>query len=118
MTGYRSFVAIDGLGHRRNSIETLGRGTLKIARLMQEFGHEPPTVALRQGAVIVTFGLPGKMTGKTIGKLRGIDRETPQIALLLDKSESAVKRATRKLKEAGRLMRIGPDKGGYWKVIE
>lgn len=140
--------------YRRGIIETWGRGTLKIARLMRDAGHEAPTVALRQGAVIVTFGLPGKTTEKTMGKRRGNDRETPQktpqktlqetlqetprklpetilqllrgqpelssgqIALLLGKSESAVKRATRKLRETGRLTRIGPDKGGYWKVIE
>lgn len=117
--------------YRRGIIETWGRGTLKIARLMQEAGHEPPTMALRQGAVIVTFGLPGKVTGETPQKtprklpetilhlLRGQpELSSAQIALLLGKSESAVKRATRKLRESGRLTRIGPDKGGYWKVIE
>lgn len=35
--------------YRRGIIETWGRGTLKIARLMQECGHEPPTVTLRHG---------------------------------------------------------------------
>jgi len=40
------------------------------------------------------------------------------IALLVGKSESAVKRAVRKLRESGRLQRIGPDKGGSWRVIE
>ena len=39
-----------------------------------------------------------------------------QIAAKLDKSESAIKRAVRVLREAGRLQRIGPDKGGRWEV--
>src|SRR5204862_83131 len=43
--------------YRRGIIETRGRGTLKIARLMRESGHEPPTVVVRGGAVVVTFGL-------------------------------------------------------------
>lgn len=112
--------------YRRGIIETWGRGTLKIARLMRESGHEPPTVSLRQGAVVVTFGLPGKMTGKTPGKtideiLRLLTAEPglsiPELAMRLDKSESAVERAIRKLRESDRLIRVGPDKGGRWKVL-
>lgn len=41
----------------------------------------------------------------------------PQIAGTLGKSESAIKRAIRKLRESGRLERVGPDKGGHWKVL-
>lgn len=132
--------------YRRGIIETWGRGTLKIARLMREAGHEPPTVSLRPGAVVVTFALPGEATGKRWGNagetplkaplktplkaplkvpeaILQLLREQPelsipQIARLVGKSDSAVKRATRKLRESGRLTRIGPDKGGYWKVIE
>ena len=40
-----------------------------------------------------------------------------ELAKKLGKSESAVKRAIRKLREAGRLRRIGPDKGGHWEVL-
>lgn len=132
--------------YRRGIIETWGRGTLKIARLMREAGHEPPMVFAREGAVIVTFGLQGKMPGKqqrndgetpqkTLQKtLQKTPQSTPvailellkqqpgltfaQMAALLGKSESAVKRAVRKLRESGRLGRIGPDKGGHWKVKE
>lgn len=34
----------------------------------------------------------------------------------LAKSDSAILRAIRNLRESGRLERVGPDKGGYWKV--
>jgi predicted HTH transcriptional regulator len=42
----------------------------------------------------------------------------PEIALALSKSESAVKRAIRKLRENNRLRRVGPDKGGHWEVLK
>jgi len=128
--------------YRRGIIETWGRGTLKIARLMRETGHEPPTVSVREGAVVFTFGLPvettGKATGKTPGERQGNARgtlgKTPteilellknkpdlsvqQLAALMHKSESAIHRAIRILRDSGLLVRVGPDKGGQWKVIE
>ena len=138
---------IAGAFYRRGIIETWGRGTLKIARLMREAGHAPPTVSLRDGAVVVTFVLPGKAPGKTLRKTpektprqsgtpeKTLDkvrvktpeailemiREGPELsvaemAIRLDRSESAVNRAIRQLRESGRLQRIGPDKGGHWKV--
>jgi hypothetical protein len=72
--------------------------------------------------------------GITLPKILQVQREAPEtilellgeqpglafleIARFLGKSESAVKRAVRKLRESGRLQRIGPDKGGHWKVIQ
>jgi len=41
-----------------------------------------------------------------------------EVAAKLGKSESAIERAIRKLRESGRLARIGPDKGGHWQVID
>jgi predicted transcriptional regulator len=35
----------------------------------------------------------------------------------LGRSESAVERAVRRLRNTGQLKRIGPAKGGYWEVI-
>ena len=121
--------------YRRGIIETWGRGTLKIARLMQERGLEPPAVAVRQGAVVITFVLPAlvktpektetpqKTPQKTPDAIIAILRQRPElsfseVAAKLGKSESAIKRAVRKLRESGRLARIGPDKGGHWQVIE
>jgi len=134
---------IAGTFYRRGLIETWGRGTLKIARLMRERGLEPPSVAVREGAVIVTFGLPVEATGKTprqttrqmTGKTTGIvTGKTPltvlellaaepnltarQLAARMGKSEVTMHRAIRVLRESGRLQRVGPDKGGHWKVIE
>ncbi len=109
--------------YRRGIIETWGRGTLKIARLLKEAGHVPPEVAVREGAVVVTFALPGKTPGKTPAEILRLLTDDPalsvaQLAARLGRSESAVNRAVRILRESGRLVRIGPDKGGQWKVIE
>jgi predicted HTH transcriptional regulator len=52
--------------YRRGVIEAWGRGTLKIARLMQEAGHAPPEVSERPGAVVVTFRWTG--AAATLGK--------------------------------------------------
>jgi predicted transcriptional regulator len=42
----------------------------------------------------------------------------PQLAALMHKSESAIHRAIRILRDSGLLERVGPDRGGRWKVIE
>ena len=117
--------------YRRGIIETWGRGTLKIARLMREAGLEPPTVTSRQGAVVVTFGLPGKTPRKTTGKTTGKTHDAvlallaaepsltiPEVAKRIGKGPRATERIIRSLRETGRLTRIGPAKGGHWKVIE
>ncbi|MBU3739357.1 MAG: winged helix-turn-helix transcriptional regulator [Rhodoferax sp.] len=117
----------------RGLIETWGRGTLKIARLMQEAGLEPPRVAVGAGSVVLTFDklagpkrqTPEKTRVKTPGKtpdvVLALLRSNPgmtmaQLAQRLGKSVSAIERATKKLREQGRLKRVGPDKGGHWEA--
>ena len=125
--------------HRRGIIETWGRGTLKIASLMQAAGLPIPTLQERTESVVMTFVLPDAMArlkkggtpeetlGKTLEKtpdlilkrLRGAPRASiSELAQQLDKSSSAVERAIRKLRAQGKLQRIGPAKGGHWQVIE
>lgn len=150
--------------YRRHIIETWGRGTLKIVRLMREAGLEPPVTTVRTGAVVVTFdvaaarvarGWPvvpqvetklgpsrhqvgtksGKATGKTTGKTTGKaigktpmlvlelladnpNLTVPELAARTGKSELTIHRAIRTLRESARLQRVGPDKGGYWQVLD
>jgi ATP-dependent DNA helicase RecG len=42
----------------------------------------------------------------------------PELAARLGKSELTIHRAIRTLRESGRLERVGPDKGGFWKVLD
>ncbi|WP_006787324.1 Fic family protein [Thiorhodospira sibirica] len=65
----------------------------------------------------------GKTPGKTPERILSLLAETPSLSIPdlaqhIGKSESAVERAIRKLKAAGRLARIGPDKGGHWQVLD
>ena len=76
-----------------------------------------------------------KMTGKSRKKtLPQMTLKTPEKVLSLlalkkditileliqqiGKSKSAIKRVIQKLQKEGRLKRIGPNKGGHWKVIK
>ena len=111
--------------YRRGIIETWGQGTLKMAAWSEEAGLPKPEILEIPGAVVVRFR--GKTTGKTTGKtplavlhLLAEDPSltVPQLAAHLEKSELTIHRAIRSLRESGRLQRIGPDKGGHWKVIE
>ncbi len=121
--------------YRRGIIETWGQGTLKMAAWAKEAGLPAPEILEITGAVVVRFrpsalGMaettrktPGKTPGKTAAAILELLAKTPglsvpQLATSLRRSESAVHRAIKTLRESGRLQRIGPDKGGYWKVIE
>ena len=42
----------------------------------------------------------------------------PELAEQVGKSASAGERAVRKLREAGRIKRVGPAKGGHWEVVK
>lgn len=66
---------------------------------------------------------PGKTPGKTPERILSLLAGTPTLSIpdlaqQIGKSESAIERAIRKLREAGRLARIGPDKGGHWQVLD
>ena len=125
--------------YRRGIIESWGQGTIRMAAWTKEAGLPAPEILEIPGAVVVRFkpsvlgitGATGKTTGKPTGKpigktplaVIGLLAEdptltAPQLAARLDKSELTVHRALRSLREAGRLQRVGPDKGGYWQVIE
>ncbi|MGH8508632.1 MAG: ATP-binding protein, partial [Gammaproteobacteria bacterium] len=119
--------------YRRGIIETWGQGTLRMAAWAAEAGLPKPEILEIPGAVVVRFR--GKTPGKTPGKpprktprkmpaailellKEEPDLSIPELAIRLHKSESAIERAIRRLRESGRLERIGPAKGGSWKVLE
>jgi ATP-dependent DNA helicase RecG len=43
---------------------------------------------------------------------------TIELAEILEVSRRAIAKQIAKLKEEGKLKRVGPDKGGYWEVID
>lgn len=68
-------------------------------------------------------GTPEKTPEKTPDRILSFLRENPHLTISdlaesIGKSESAIERTIRKLREQKRLHRIGPAKGGHWEVIE
>ncbi|MEQ1621272.1 MAG: Fic family protein [Methylococcales bacterium] len=66
---------------------------------------------------------PVKTPVKTPGKILALIRENalitiPELALLIGVNERSIERSLKKLQAEHRLSRIGPAKGGQWKVIE
>ena len=60
---------------------------------------------------------------KTVDKLWDLLKEQPHLTLAgmvaaLGITRSTIQKHLTKLKASGRLRRIGPDKGGYWEVVE
>jgi len=124
-----------GTFHRTGAVEVWGRGTNRVIDACKAYGIAPPEYVQASGVVTVTFRVAVKPEGeevatateetplKTQEAILQLLREQPnlsfpQIAAQLGKSESAVKRAVRTLRESGRLERVGPDKGGHWKVFD
>lgn len=61
---------------------------------------------------------PGKTTAQILQLLAATPTMTiPELAALLNRSESAVERAIRKLRQEEKLKRVGPAKGGYWQIL-
>lgn len=114
--------------------ERAGSGLPRILASWQGDGH---TLELTESfepydQSVLTMGwAPAKTPGKTLGKMPGkTQREIlallrsdgslafPQLAQALGKSESAVERAIKALRQEGWLERVGPAKGGVWKVLK
>ena len=82
-------------------------------RLDMDFSREGADSASRLAK------MSGKMSGKVLALLKEMpELSIPEMATRLGKSQRTVERATRELRSAGKLTRIGPDKGGYWKVTD
>jgi len=124
-------------------IEAWGRGTIKIIDECKKAGLPEPRFREESSGFSVTFSKPkgtekgveriGKAKEKIIEQVRrkfGESSEKILRIILVDKNVSAQKIAEQlnissravekqiaKLKKQGILKRIGPAKGGYWKVI-
>ena len=64
----------------------------------------------------------GKTTQKTTQKILGLIKENPDItrrelASIIGILEDGIKYHLTNLKSMGVLERIGPDKGGYWRIV-
>jgi ATP-dependent DNA helicase RecG len=109
-------------------IEKYGSGIGRIISYFREESLPLPEFRLQSGGFLVTVFTPERLPerlpeklGKTSQKI--VDEIANNSAVTLGElseklkiSRVAVKKHISKLKSLGRLERVGPDKGGYWKV--
>ena len=118
---------------RAGQIEAWGRGVQRIFDACRDAGAPEPRVLYQPGDLWIEFAFSPKYlavipaeggaesSGKTPGKILEMLKDNPQMTLaevasLIEKSVSAVERASAKLVKSGRLKRVGPAKGGHWEV--
>ncbi len=124
---------------RAGEIEAWGRGIERIFSACRNADSPQPQVRLSGNDLWFEFpfspayldrvagGGKGKTPVKTPVKTPDMilhvletnpDMTLAQVADKINKSLSAVERASTKLVKAGRLKHVGPQKGGYWEVLE
>ncbi|MDP2957634.1 MAG: ATP-binding protein [Longimicrobiales bacterium] len=129
-------------------IEAWGRGIQRVLSACREAGTPEPKIQVEPRHVWVEFpfsaaylakiaGGTGEVPGGTtqITTQKTTQKTTPERILdilradptasrrtisehLTDITEDGVKYHLDKLKDAGRIRRIGPDRGGYWEILE
>src|SRR5690606_6005196 len=61
--------------------------------------------------------MSGKMSGKILDLIRTDNQATiPELSNALQVTTRTIERNLRKLKQQGLIQRVGPAKGGYWKI--
>ena len=115
--------------YHSGAVEVRGRRTNGLIAECERYGIAPPLFEERQGFIVVTFKAPvaegagaEKTKEKSTEKILRLIASSPKITTLeiaeaIGLSRAGVEKAIKKLKQEGRLSRIGPDKGGEWEVI-
>lgn len=123
---------IFGLFARMHLVEQIGSGIRRIHQVMHE-AHLPEPIFRKEGIFVVVLKRPQnsatRTTRKTRGETRGETREkikkaieennqvtTAMLAEILDLTIKGIEYQLSILKKQGILERIGPNKGGYWKI--
>jgi ATP-dependent DNA helicase RecG len=97
---------------------------MNIIRLLEDGLQSPLFEELQEGFRVTVYMTTQKITQKTTTKDKMLEllhadpnMTRADLALQLSKSENTIKEHLATLKSAGRLKRVGSDKGGYWMVI-
>ncbi|MBD3271181.1 MAG: winged helix-turn-helix transcriptional regulator [Elusimicrobia bacterium] len=132
---------IADLFHRMRKVERVGSGIGRMREFMKQAGlKEPvfesytffravfyrnPEYALKQISEISRKSIQktSRKYPENIQKIIDVISENPNISMRelmqkLDLTEGSIRHHLFSLKKKGILKRIGPDKGGYWKVIK
>lgn len=128
---------------RAGAIEAWGRGVQRILDACRDAGTPAPEIRYQPGDLWLEFAFAADYVALVSGgarpeeggeKSREKSREqsserllallrreplatTREMATALALSRAGVEKNLRRLKQSGRLRRIGPDKGGHWEVL-
>jgi ATP-dependent DNA helicase RecG len=112
-------------------VEQVGSGIGRIQDLMKA-AELPEPIFQKEGIFTVTLFRPGYVSGQTTQKTtQKTEDRIIEILSLNPHSNRAeiaetlggitidgVKYHLNKLKKQGRIVRVGPDKGGHWRVVD
>ena len=116
-----------GLFQRMYMVEQIGSGINRIKSALNKAKLPEPKFKTK-GMFNIVFRRPSKdisqkTSVKTSVKIMEYIQDNPNITIpeladKINKTTRTIEMAISKLKNEGRLKRIGPDKGGYWQVIK
>lgn len=118
--------------YSRKTVETWGRGIKLILDECAKANLPEPQIVAESGYTRTVFMRPlqndstktaQETTQKTTKKILNLLRQNPsmtrmQISDAIGLSQEGVKWNLDKLKTSGIIRRVGPDRGGYWEIIE
>ena len=118
--------------NRRGFMEMTGRGSILIQEACRKDGLPPPQWMADASSVTLVFYATASNASLTKSKEKGKEKSREKILSILSVSPTAtttdlvvatglstsgVEKNLRELKASGILVRVGPDKGGHWKVL-
>ncbi len=104
-------------------VEKMGTGILRINRALAEAGLAPAEFQFDEYNFSVTLAAgPQKTSQKTSQKILAAMAENPSVTIaeladMCEVSTRAIQYHIKALQAKGQIGRIGPDKGGHWKVV-
>ncbi|MBI4154312.1 putative DNA binding domain-containing protein [Candidatus Woesearchaeota archaeon] len=111
------------LFHRIDRVERVGSGIKRIRKAMKEYGLKVAFDASESWFSVVFKRATEKTVEKTVEKILGLMKTSPKITQkeLVQKTgltRRGIEWNISKLKKEGKIKRVGPAKGGHWKVLK
>ena len=110
--------------YKAGFIESWGSGTLKIIEYCKKSGVKEVLFNDENNFFSITFieNVPENVPENRLGIILYNLKQKPETTIdelckILKVTNKTVKRDLEKLKRENKIKRIGPDKGGYWKII-
>ena len=123
-----------GLMQRMNLVEKVGSGIRRMKKAMEDYNLRGPKFKINKNWFVIIFGRKKRIPERLVeGLVEGLVESQKKILMLISKnpriskkelaisigiSTTAIDKNISQLKKKGFLKRVGPAKGGYWKILE